>query len=49
MAKVISFTFGTNRKSKSKKPKKTNTGKHQGTGTKSNAWRAYVSNAPIPD
>ncbi len=50
MAKGISFNFGANRKPKTKKPKKTSTGKRRGTGNLSNAWRQYVgSNAPIPD
>lgn len=53
MAKGIGFNFGANRK-----PKKTSAGKSKGKkasknkkgGSKSNAWRQYVSsNAPIPD
>jgi hypothetical protein len=52
MAKGPSFNFGANRKpkksSKGKGGKKKTGGKGK-TGNKSNAWRAYVSNAPIPD
>jgi hypothetical protein len=50
MVKGISFNFGSNRKprnggkSKGSKPKKP-----RSSGNRSNAWRAYISNAPIPD
>lgn len=48
MARTPSFNFGANRK-----PKKASKGKGKkagkGKGNKSQAWRAYISNAPIPD
>lgn len=48
MAKrAATFNFGANAKPKRTKKKKTSSGKKR--GSKSNAWRAYVSNAPIPD
>jgi hypothetical protein len=49
MARKPTFNFGHNvkpRKTGSKKPRKAGKGK---TGGKSNAWRDYISNAPIPD
>jgi len=46
MARRPSFNFGANVKKKRKKGKKS---KGKAKGGKSNAWRAYISNAPIPD
>lgn len=51
MAKGTSFNFGANarpRKARSGKSKGKKSDKGKG-GSKSNAWRAYTSNAPIPD
>jgi hypothetical protein len=52
MAKGASFNFGAN--AKPRKPRMGKSGKgtskkpRSGSG-KSNAWRSYISNAPIPD
>jgi hypothetical protein len=45
----FSFNFGFNRKPRAKKKKTKSAKKRASAGTKSNAWRKYVSNAPIPD
>jgi hypothetical protein len=34
---------------KKKKAKRSPRSRRGGSGKKSNAWRAYVSNAPLPD
>ena len=50
MPRTPSFNFGANSRPKKKKATKSKAGKKgRRTGNKSNAWRAYVSNAPIPD
>ncbi len=53
MAKGISFNFGANAKPKKPRTRKGGKGKRAGngrtSGSKSNAWRSYISNAPIPD
>jgi hypothetical protein len=47
MPRAPSFNFGANAKPrKSRKPKKAG---GKGRGNKSQAWRKYISNAPIPD
>lgn len=46
MAKKASFNFGANAKPKKAGGKKSKAAKG---GGKSQAWRRYVSNAPIPD
>jgi hypothetical protein len=51
MPRKPSFNFGANarpKKAAKGKAKKGKTKKGKG-GKKSNAWRKYVSNAPIPD
>jgi hypothetical protein len=45
-ASGTSFAFGANVRKKSKAGKAK---KAKGSGKKSNSWRAYVSNKPIPD
>lgn len=49
----ISFNFGANAKPRkikaSKGRKKSSAKRSTSNNAKSNAWRAYVSNAPIPD
>jgi hypothetical protein len=53
MARGISFNFGANakpRKSRSSKSGKGKAGKKRtSSGNRSNAWRAYIGTAPIPD
>jgi hypothetical protein len=48
MAKKPTFNFGVNAKPRKPKASGNKSSKGKG-GNKSNAWRAYTSNAPIPD